>query len=255
MSIDVAKKEELRLERLDAYWSSDLKDVFNDIAERYDSANDFFSFGLWNFFRRRFVKRVKATQGAKVLDVCAGTNAVGIDLLLANPTLEVTAIDRSEGMQRIGATRAHDKGLQIKSIIADVHTLPFDDDTFDIVTLEAATRHLEVKRVFAEIHRVLKPGGHFYHHDLVKPANPVIAFLYYNYLRLMIPITTLTFYRKNEFLGMRKRALKLSAYFIEAINIFYTANELSTLMREAGFENVTAKSWVAGTVAAHDGKK
>src|SRR3990170_3371905 len=215
MQTQLASKEALRQARLDDYWDNDLKSVFNDIADRYDSANDFFSFGLWNVLRRRFVSGIELFPGSTVLDVCAGTNAVGIDLLAADPTLRVTAIDRSEEMQRTGTERARAKGHRINSVIADVHTLPFDAGMFDAVTLEAATRHLEVKRVFSEVHRVLKPGGWFYHHDLVKPKNRAVGILYYNYLRVMIPLTTLVFFRTNEFLGIRKRASRLANYFVE----------------------------------------
>lgn len=254
MQTPLAVKEDIRQKKLDAYWDNELNLVFNDIAKRYDSANDFFSFGLWNLMRRRFVGRVKLPQGAEVLDVCAGTNAVGIDLLTKNPTFKVTAIDRSEGMQATGAIRADAKGLKIKSVISDVHELPFADKTFDGATLEAATRHLEVKKVFTEIHRVLKPGGTFYHHDLVKPHNPVVAFFYYQYLKVMIPLTTLTFWRSG-FMGDKTRALKLRSYFIEAINIFYTSDELTEILKEAGFKDIKAKSTAGGTAAVHIAKK
>jgi len=255
MQTPLAVKEELRQKKLDSYWDNELNLVFNDIAERYDSANDFFSFGLWNLMRRRFVGRVKLPEGAEVLDVCAGTNAVGIDLLSKNPSFKITAIDRSEGMQRTGAIRAQEKGLKIKSIISDVHELPFADATFDGATLEAATRHLEVKRVFKEIYRVLKPGGSFCHHDLVKPKNPVVAFFYYQYLKVMIPITTFTFFRTKGPMGYRESALKLRSYFIEAINIFYTSDELTEILKEAGFRDIEAKSTAGGTAAMHIAKK
>lgn len=254
MQTPLAVKEETRQKKLDSYWENELNLVFNDIAERYDSANDFFSFGLWTVMRRRFVGRVKLPEGAEVLDVCAGTNAVGIDVLSKNPSFKITAIDRSEGMQETGTARAKAKGFKIRSIISDVHELPFGDATFDGATLEAATRHLEVKKVFKEVYRVLKPGGSFYHHDLVKPKNPIVGFFYYQYLKVMIPITTLTFWRKG-FMGDRKRALKLRAYFIEAINIFYTSDELTELLKEAGFKDVKAKATAGGTAAVHIAKK
>ncbi|KKL15287.1 hypothetical protein LCGC14_2507100, partial [marine sediment metagenome] len=164
-------------------------------------------------------------------------------------------IDRSEEMQRIGAERARKKGFKIKSVIKDVHDLPFEDNNFSGITLENATRHLEVKRVFEEIYRVLEPGGYFCHHDLVKPSNPVVSFFYNGYLRVMVPLTTLAFFRTKKFLGFRQSALKLSNYFIEAINIFYTSDELTLLLEETGFRNIEVRSLMGGTVGFHKAQK
>ncbi len=255
MSTKLVTKEQIRRKKLDTYWDKDLKLVFNDIAENYDHANDFFSFGIWTRLRRKFVSWANISRNSKVLDVCAGTNAVGIDLLKRDSTLKVTAIDRSPEMQRIGCERATKVGVSINSVIKDVHSLPFEESSFDAVTLENATRHLEVAKVFKEIHRVLRPGGYFYHHDLVTPQNPVISLLYNGYLRVMVPLTTVIFFRAKKFLGLRGKALGLSNYFIEAINIFYTPDELSAILEEAGFRDIKVKTLMGGTVAFHGAKK
>jgi len=250
-NMELAEKDRLRTSKFDSYWENELQSVFNDIAGNYDEANDFFSFGMWNHIRHRFIRNISLHGNNKVLDMCAGTNAVSIDLLTKNDSIMVTAYDRSEGMQAIGLARAIEKGFKIKSVIGDAHKLPFADNEFDIVTLEAATRHLVVGDVFKEIKRVLKPGGYFYHCDLVKPSNRVVAFVYYNYLRIMMPITTILFFRSKKFLGMRKRALQLAKYFIEAIDAFYTADELGMLMENRGFKNIETKKLFLGTVAFH----
>ena len=88
----------------------------------------------------------------KCLDVCAGTNAIGIGLLKKESTLDIHAIDRSEAMQEVGKERAHKNGFEIKSFIHDVHKLPFPDNHFDVVTIQWATRHLRVLEIFPEIH-------------------------------------------------------------------------------------------------------
>jgi SAM-dependent methyltransferase len=58
------------------------------------------------------------------------------------------------------------------------HVLPFPDNHFDVVTLQYASRHLRVDRVFGEILRVLKPGGRFHHCDMLRPGNPLMERLY-----------------------------------------------------------------------------
>jgi ubiquinone/menaquinone biosynthesis C-methylase UbiE len=127
----------------------------------------------------------------KVLDVCAGTNAIGVALLKREPTLDVHAMDRSAEMQAVGQENAKALGFTIKSTIGDVHTLPFPDNHFDVVTLQFASRHLRVREVFSEILRVLKPGGHFHHSDMLRPRNPIVKNLYYAYLRTCLNFTSL----------------------------------------------------------------
>ena len=177
------------------------------------------------WFRSCFLNTIDLAPGQRVLDVCAGTNAIGIGLLEREPTLDVHAIDRSAAMQNVGQQHANARGLRIRSYIGDVHRLPFPDNHFDVVTLQFASRHLRVKQVFGEILRVLKPGGHFYHCDMLRPANPMVEKLYYSYLRFCLTFTAVVFRSGPPALNCRK-------YFIEALEMFYSADELATVLRE-----------------------
>ena len=179
----VAVREIAREERFNIVWTQELNDVFADVAPYYDRANYIASLGLWGYFLRQFMSTVDLNPRERMLDVCAGTNAIGIALLKREPTLEVHAIDRSAAMQEVGRQRAEALGFRIHSVIDDVHTLPYPDNTFDIVTLQFASRHLRIRRVAEEIRRVLKPGGRFYHSDMLRPANRTVEQLYYAYLR------------------------------------------------------------------------
>jgi len=183
-------------------------------------------------------------KGDRVLDVCAGTNAVGIAMLKREPGLEVHAMDRSAEMQEVGRRRAEALGMRIESVIGDVHKLPFPDNHFDIVTLQWATRHLRVKQVFSEILRVLKPNGRFYHCDMLRPANPLVETLYYSYLRLCLNVTAAVF-------GSGPSAHGLKRYFINALEMFYSADELSLLLRELGFQRVGSRTVLAGMIGFH----
>jgi len=188
--------------------------------------------------------RIDVTAGERVLDVCAGTNAVGIALLQREPRLEVHAIDRSEAMLEVGQQRAQERGLSIKSVIGDVHALPFPDNHFDVVTLQFASRHLRIKRVFQEIHRTLKPGGRIYHCDMLRPANPVVEKLYYAYLRFCLAFTGFLFQSGPA-------ALNCKEYFINALQMFYSADELSDMLRDVGYHDVGAKTLLLGMIGFH----
>jgi demethylmenaquinone methyltransferase/2-methoxy-6-polyprenyl-1,4-benzoquinol methylase len=101
----VATREIAREERFNAVWIQELNDVFADVAPYYDRANYIASLGLWGWFLSQFMNTVDIRPGERVLDVCAGTNAIGIALLRREPTLEVHAIDAAPPCRRsAGAT-------------------------------------------------------------------------------------------------------------------------------------------------------
>jgi demethylmenaquinone methyltransferase/2-methoxy-6-polyprenyl-1,4-benzoquinol methylase len=240
----VATREIAREERFNVVWTQELNDVFADVAPYYDRANFIASLGLWGWFLRQFMEMVDIRPGERALDVCAGTNAIGIALLKREPTLEVHAIDRSAAMQEVGRRRAERQGLRIRSVIDDVHTLPYPDNSFDIATLQFASRHLRIRRVAAEIRRVLKPGGRFYHCDMLRPGNRTVERLYYAYLRFCLWFTGFLF-RSGP------AALNCKEYFIQALQMFYSAQELSDMLEDVGFRDVTAKTVFAGMLGFH----
>ncbi len=240
----IANREIAREAQFNDVWTYELNDVFADVAPYYDRANHVASLGLWNRFLAEFMATVDVRPGERVLDVCAGTNAIGIALLKREPTLEVHAIDRSAAMQEVGQRRAAALGLRIRSVIDDVHTLPFPDNHFDAVTLQFASRHLRVRRVFAEIRRVLRPGGRFYHCDMLRPANPAVEVLYYAYLRFCLSFTGFLF-RSGP------AALRCKEYFINALQMFYSAQELCDVLEDLGYRDVTAKTVFTGMLGFH----
>jgi demethylmenaquinone methyltransferase/2-methoxy-6-polyprenyl-1,4-benzoquinol methylase len=240
----VATREIAREERFNAVWTQELNDVFADVAPYYDRANYIASLGLWGWFLRQFMSTVDIRPGERVLDVCAGTNAIGIALLRREPTLEVHAIDRSAAMQEVGGRSAEALGMRIRSVIDDVHTLPYPDNTFDVVTLQFASRHLRIRRVASEIRRVLKPGGRFYHCDMLRPGNRTVERLYYIYLRMCLWFTGFLFRSGPAALNCKK-------YFIQALQMFYTPQELSDMLEDVGFRDVTAKTVFSGMLGFH----
>ena len=241
-------RESIREQHFGSIWRRDLNDVFAEVAPYYDRANHIASIGLWNWFLSGFMSTIDVRGGERVLDVCAGTNAVGIALLQRQPGLEVHAIDRSVAMQEVGQQRTRARGLHIESVIGDVHELPFPDNHFDVVTLQYASRHLRIKRVFQEIHRVLRPGGHFYHCDMLRPANAVVEKLYYAYLRFCLAFTGFLFQSGPAPMNCRE-------YFINALQMFYSADELSGMLRDTGYRDVGAKTLLAGMIGFHRATK
>lgn len=237
-------KELARKQAFETIWNQDIEGVFSDVARVYDRANDYASLGLLKGLRNRFISTIDVQPRQKVLDVCAGTNVIGIELLKKQPDLDLHAVDRSVAMQDVGRNRAQGHGFNIHSRICDVHSLPFDDNSFDVVTLQYATRHLRVIKVFSEIQRVLKPGGHFYHCDMLRPANKLVEEGYCLYLKVCLNLVSTAIRSGPE-------ARRCRDYFVQAIRLFYSTEELSHLLTELGFSDVVGQSALGGTVAFH----
>ena len=246
--VPFSERENTREDRFNRVWTEELDEVFADVARYYDKANNVASLGLWGWFRGSFLSMMELEAGQKALDVCAGTNAVGIAMLKKEPGIEVCAIDRSSAMQEVGAKRARQQGFEIESNIGDVHKLPFPDDSFDVVTLQFASRHLRVIEVFEEIRRVLKPGGHFYHSDMLRPRTRFMEIMHYAYLRFCLLFTSLIFNSGPAARGCKK-------YFVNALSAFYSAEELSQLLGELGFRDISSKTHMGGLLGFHKAMK
>ena len=244
VGLEFEAREQARRDEFSPVWQDTLEAVFADVAPYYDIASDVASLGMCSRWRRIFTTSIDVGPGDRVLDVCAGTNGVGISLLKRQPGLSVTAIDRSAAMQEEGQRRARARGFQIESHVSDVHRLPFPDASFDAVTLQFASRHLRVVDVFSEIHRVLRPGGSFHHSDMLKPEHPLVASLYGGYLKACVSGTALAF-------GSGTAAWSCRDYFVRAIELFYSSKELTELLKQIGFAEVTANSAPGGILASH----
>jgi demethylmenaquinone methyltransferase/2-methoxy-6-polyprenyl-1,4-benzoquinol methylase len=245
---DFSSRERERRYEFSVIWKDRLDAAFAEIAPYYDFANNLASLSLCNWWRRRFVSFIEVAPGDSVLDVCAGTNGVGIGLLRRQSDLRVFALDRSAAMQEVGGANARSLGFHIESIINDAHKLPFPDSHFDVVTLQWASRHLQVVDVFSEIRRVLKPGGRFYHCDMLRPESKPVEVLYSTYLKACVLITALVFRSGPD-------AWQCRDYFVRAIQMFYSAAELTDLLRNIGFSEVSDRRAPGGILACHKAVK
>jgi len=225
-------------------WVELIPKVFEDVPKYYRLGNIVASWGLWELWVWQFVRTIELKPGYRALDVCAGTNDIGIRLLRKQPGISVTAIDRSREMQEEGQHRARRYGVRVESVIHDVHELPFPDHSFDVITLQAASRHLQLDKVLPEILRVLKPGGSFYHCDMLKPSSPIVEWLYLRFLRLAVAWTALVF-------EATAASRDCCDYFKDAISHFYTPEELSEVFRLVGFSNVTCKKSIWGGMVGY----
>ena len=244
------EKEDLRSRLFGDVWRTLIPEVFRDVPTYYDRGNAVASLGSCSRWSNTFAAAImeRLPRGAKVLDVCSGTHDIPLRLLAADPTLEIHTVDGSSHMTAEGQSRARARNLTILAHVCDAHTLPFPDNSFDAVTLQFASRHLEIVKAFKEIHRVLKPGGIFCHNDMLRPASRIVEIPYLVYLRFSVWFTAKLF-------GSSAESMKCVGYFANAIRHFYTPGEMSELLKEVGFSGTESRSFLTGIMSYHISRK
>jgi len=250
ISEDLLKKEDLRSHLFRETWQNLIPEVFRDVPTYYDKGNAVASLGHCSRWSNTFATAIQKhlPPGACVLDVCSGTHDIPLRLFAIDPTLKVHAVDRSEHMTAEGQRRARERNLTIPARVCDAHVLPFADNSFDAVTLQFASRHLEIIRAFKEIYRVLKPGGIFCHNDMLRPASKIVEIPYLVYLRFSVWFTAMIF-------GSSAESKKCVGYFANAIRHFYTPRELAVLLEGVGFANIESCDFLTGVLSYHIARK
>ena len=250
ISEEFLAREDLRSRLFGDTWRTLIPEVFRDVPTYYDRGNAVASLGNCSRWSNTFAVAIgrHLPRGSKVLDVCSGTHDIPLRLLAADPTLEIHAVDGSSHMTAEGQQRARERNLTIHAQVCDAHELPFADGSFDAVTLQFASRHLEIVKAFKEIHRVLKPGGVFCHNDMLRPASRIVEVPYLVYLRFSVWFTAKLF-------GSSAESMKCVGYFANAIRHFYTPRELSELLKEVGFVGAESRSFLTGIMSYHISRK
>ena len=136
-------------------------EMFDNVSSNYDFLNRVLTFGIDISWRKNVVALVKEGNAEKVLDIATGTGDLVI-MMAKSGIDDVTGLDISPGMLNIGIQKVKDEGLKAKvdMIIGDSEQLPFDEGTFDAVTVAFGVRNFEnLELGLKEILRVLKPKG------------------------------------------------------------------------------------------------
>jgi len=201
------------------------KHLFDDVANNYDLLNKTLSFGADRLWRRRLAKVIG--NAGLVLDVATGTADVVIEVANALPEARVVGLDPSAQMLTIAKAKLRRRNLdsgRVELVEGRAESLPFEDCTFDAVTIAFGIRNTEdPSGSLKEMSRVLKSGGRLGVLEFAMPKAPVIAPVYKVYLNFIIPLIGRIFNRGREY-----------RYLAESIPRFPQRGEFEAMLRDAG---------------------
>ena len=137
--------------------------MFDTISKEYDGLNRVISLGIDIKWRNKVVKIVGEKEPDSILDIATGTGDLAISLIKTNAK-KIIGLDISEGMLDVGRQKIKTKKLDktIDMLVGDSENLPFDNSSFDAITVAFGVRNFEnLEKGLSEILRVLKPTGSF----------------------------------------------------------------------------------------------
>jgi demethylmenaquinone methyltransferase / 2-methoxy-6-polyprenyl-1,4-benzoquinol methylase len=234
--------------------SRKVREMFTEIAPRYDFLNHLLSLELDRVWRARTARRLRPIlqrRDARVLDLCCGTGDLAFALARSGPA-QVTGADFSHAMLVRANTKikAHARDPKAEAAVpaaffeADALRLPFADASFDLVTAAFGFRNLaNYESGLLEIRRVLRCGGTLAILEFTEPPPGLAGDLYRWYCRTVLP-------KIGGLLSGNPNAYK---YLPASVARFFRPEELASLMTQVGYGSISYELWTLGSVALHIG--
>ncbi|MFD1849535.1 demethylmenaquinone methyltransferase [Oceanobacillus bengalensis] len=222
--------------------------VFEKIYKNYDSMNSVISFQMHKIWRKDVMKQMNVQKGSKALDVCCGTGDWSFALAGAvGNNGDVIGLDFSHNMLSVAKDKqrnVHYRNLEF--VQGNAMKLPFDDNTFDYVTIGFGLRNVpDYMTVLKEMYRVVKPGGRVVCLETSQPTMIGFQQLYFFYFRFIMPLFGRIF----------AKSYKEYAWLNESTRNFPDKMKLKQMFLDAGFASVEVNAYTGGVAAMHMGYK
>jgi demethylmenaquinone methyltransferase/2-methoxy-6-polyprenyl-1,4-benzoquinol methylase len=223
--------------------------VFASVARKYDVMNDLMSFGVHRLWKQFTLSLTGLRPGQRALDVAGGTGDLAAGMLRqVGKTGRVVLSDVNPAMLEIGRDRLLDQGFagNVECLIADAENLPFEDNSFDCVTIGFGLRNVTDKAAaLKSMHRVLKTGGQLLVLEFSTPTAPGLKPIYDAYSFKVLPLL-------GRFVARDEASYR---YLAESIRMHPDQETLLEMLRTAGFAQARYHNLSGGIVALHRGYK
>ena len=217
--------------------------MFDNISGNYDDLNRVISFGIDIKWRKRVVAILKKKKPSYLLDIATGTGDLAINLVQTGAR-KIVGLDISPGMLEVGKKKILEKHLEqtIKMIEGDSENLPFEDNTFDAITVAFGVRNFEtLEKGLTEIHRVLKPKGTFVVLETSVPTKTPFKQGYKLYTKYILPRIGRLFSKDDS----------AYAYLSESASVFPHGKKFNNILGKIGFIDVVNKPQTFGVASIY----
>lgn len=225
-----------------------VEQMFDNISGEYDGLNRVISFGIDIKWRKKVVDIVASSKPNNVLDIATGTGDLIINLAKNTEAQKLIGLDISEGMLSVGRQKIEKNKLdqRIEMIQANSEQMPFEDNSFDAITVAFGIRNFEnLSKGLAEILRVLKPGGSFVILETSVPTKTPFKQGYKIHCNYILPTIGRIFSKDKD----------AYSYLSKSASVFPFGEELNNILRKIGFTKVNNEPQTFGVATIYTASK
>ena len=223
----------------------EVKEMFDNVSPKYDFLNRLLSARIDVLWRNKAIKIIAAENPNKILDVATGTGDLAIALAKKIPNAQITGFDLSAGMLAYGKTKVKKNHLdnRIEMIQGDAENMPFEDNTFDIVTAGFGVRNFEdLEKGLLEFQRVLKPGGKVVILEFSQPQGFPMKQLYHFYSFKILPTIGKIF----------SKDARAYTYLPESVMAFPYGKEVVSILEKLNFKQAKYQKLTFGIASIYE---
>jgi demethylmenaquinone methyltransferase/2-methoxy-6-polyprenyl-1,4-benzoquinol methylase len=221
--------------------------MFDTISNNYDGLNRVISFGIDIKWRKKVLSLVAEKKPDSVLDIATGTGDLAI-LMASTNANKIIGLDISAGMLSVGRKKIEERKLsqKIEMILADSENMPFEDNSFDAITVAFGVRNFEnLEKGLTEILRVLKPNGIFVILETSIPEKTPYKQGYHFYSKNILPLIGKLFSKDDSAYN----------YLSESASLFPYGEKLNNILKKVGFIDSVALPQTFGVATIYTASK
>ena len=227
--------------------SGRVRNLFANVADKYDIMNDVMSLGVHRLWKNLFVSMISPHPDKTYLDMAGGTGDIALRLAQKiGSGKNIIVCDLTADMLERGMKRTEPYNQEIKRVCASAEDLPFPDNSFDVYTISFGIRNVtRIEKALSEAYRVLKSGGRFICLEFAMPSLRGLDKIYDAYSFHILP-------QMGKLIANDADSYR---YLAESIRRFPKQEVFAQMIQKAGFKNVSFKNLSAGITAIHSGYK
>ncbi len=230
-----------------------VKEIFSNVAEKYDLMNDLMSAGVHRIWKNKMIEEINFKNDSnRIIDLAGGTGDIAFRIAKKaqskNIQCKIDVVDINQEMLDVGKNRAVDRNLfsDLTFTCCDGEKLCFENETFDFFTIAFGIRNFtNIDLALKEAYRVLKPNGKFICLEFSKVNDYFLQKFYDAYSFKVIP-------KIGEVILKDRESYQ---YLVESIRKFPSQDDFKKMIEEAGFKNTRYQNLSFGIAAIHVGEK